>query len=88
MFKKFVYMKTMCNLASDLCQTNKLNIMKKPHDYKVLSNKRCRRCNTKLKKNLVEKIPSADLCYKCFQIEVKKNPTYIKKHCQTINLQS
>ncbi len=39
--------------------------MKKPFDYKELSNKRCCGCGRKLKKNLVAKNPDATRCYKC-----------------------
>jgi len=51
---------------------------KKKNDYKVLSNKRCVRCRTKLKQNLVDAYPDADHCYKCYQRYVKKVPSFQK----------
>jgi hypothetical protein len=41
--------------------------MRKPYSYTVLSDKRCKKCGSFLKANLVEKKPAADLCYKCYR---------------------
>ncbi len=39
---------------------------KKPYTNTELSDKRCRSCGKRLKKNLLAKRPDADLCYRCF----------------------
>jgi formate-dependent nitrite reductase cytochrome c552 subunit len=36
-------------------------------DFQELSNKRCNDCHNRLKQNLVNRRPSATLCYKCFK---------------------
>lgn len=38
-------------------------------DYKVLSNKTCATpgCERKIKQNILDRKPSAKLCYRCFQ---------------------
>lgn len=50
--------------------------MKKNHDFRVKSDKRCKVCNTPLKQNLIDKIPGADLCFRHFMRDVRKNPRY------------
>lgn len=50
----------------------------KKQDYKVLSKKRCKVCNTKLKQNLVNRQPNADLCYKHYQRDIRKNPRFAR----------
>jgi len=34
-------------------------------DFRVMSSKRCKVCNSLLKFNLIRKVPHADTCYKC-----------------------
>lgn len=46
--------------------------MKKQHDYKELSSKKCVDCNKYLKKNLVENNPNATRCYCCDRISKGK----------------
>lgn len=41
---------------------------KKPYKYNVLSNVRCIICNKRLKKNVVERKPTADKCYVCSRV--------------------
>jgi hypothetical protein len=41
--------------------------MKKAFDFRQLSDRKCRECGRQLKRNLIEKKPKADLCYKCFK---------------------
>jgi hypothetical protein len=41
--------------------------MKKPYKNTDTSTKRCQDCRKPLKKNLVEKNPDAELCYRCWR---------------------
>ena len=36
-------------------------------DFRVMSDKRCKVCNSLLKFNLIRKKPLADKCYKCYK---------------------
>lgn len=40
--------------------------MKKPYHYNDLSDRRCKRCGSRLKKNLLAKRPNAELDFKCW----------------------
>jgi hypothetical protein len=40
--------------------------MKKPYANTDLSDRKCKKCGNRLKKNLLVKKPNAELCYKCF----------------------
>ena len=40
--------------------------MRKPYRFDALSDRKCRLCSKRLKKNLVAKKPDADLCWICF----------------------
>lgn len=44
--------------------------------FTVLSNKRCIVCNTRLKQNLVDVKPKADMCYKHYQMIVRGNKNF------------
>ena len=37
--------------------------MKKPYDFREMSDKKCTVCDKSLKKNVVERQPAADRCY-------------------------
>lgn len=52
--------------------------MKKPYDYKEVSDKVCKKkgCSKKLKKNLLAKKPDADLCFGHHMELVRNNPRY------------
>ena len=41
-------------------------IMSKKSHFTVKSNERCKVCGVQLKKNLVDKKPNANMCYKCY----------------------
>jgi len=41
--------------------------MKKPYKFNQMSERKCVVCGKRLKKNLLEKKPDADMCYKCFR---------------------
>ena len=41
-------------------------------DYRELSNKLCVKCSRRLKQNLVDKNPEAELCYRCTKEERRK----------------
>ena len=49
---------------------------KKKKDYTVLSDKRCVVCGCRLKQNLVDQYPDATHCYKHYQRDVKKVPSF------------
>jgi hypothetical protein len=55
--------------------------MKKPYDFKVLSNRTCKieGCNKKIKKNIIDRNPDADLCYRHFMEFERMHPRFIKK---------
>jgi len=42
--------------------------MRKPYRYDELSDRRCKTpgCNRRIKKNVLDRIPAADTCYRCF----------------------
>ena len=40
--------------------------MKKPFKHTELSDRKCKKCGDKLKKNLLVKLPNAELDFKCF----------------------
>jgi len=42
--------------------------MKKPYEYKELSNEKCKVCGKRLKKNLMHKAPHADICHSCKKV--------------------
>jgi len=50
--------------------------MKKPHDYKRASLRKCRVCKKPIKLNLTERQPNADLCFKHYQQIVRRNPRF------------
>lgn len=55
--------------------------MKKPFKFSDKSeNHYCRHCGKKLKKNLLEKNPDADLCYKCYMWEIRGNTMYRERY--------
>lgn len=45
-------------------------------NFLVLSEKRCVVCNARLKENLIKAKPNADMCYKHYQMLIRKNPKY------------
>lgn len=55
--------------------------MKKPYAHNVVSNCRCISCHKPLKRNLIERVPDAQYCFKCYP-KGKKNRTgaHKKKH--------
>lgn len=50
-------------------------------DFRELSNKKCVECNRRLKQNLIDKNPDADICYKCKKEKRKKE---IQTNYQTV----
>jgi len=61
--------------------------MKKPYKFTELSDKTCATCPKKLKKNVVERKPTAEHCYKCSQIirDNKQAESYKKYLANTSN---
>lgn len=49
-------------------------MQRKKVDFSVLSEKRCIVCGKPLKKNVTDRNPDADMCYKHYQIIIRKNP--------------
>jgi len=49
-------------------------------DYKVLSNKRCVKCSERLKQNLVDRHPDAELCFKHWVLEKMPHLKYKRLH--------
>lgn len=42
--------------------------MKKPYKYNELSHIHCVKCGKPLKKNVIERKPTADTCYQCSRV--------------------
>jgi len=49
--------------------------MEKKYRFDELSDKRCIKCGERLKKNLIEKKPTANMCYKCYRFDRNVNMT-------------
>lgn len=45
---------------------------KSKHSYQIMSNTKCRECGNLLKQNVIDRNPSAKLCYICFKISKGK----------------
>ena len=50
--------------------------MRKKNNFLVLSNKKCIVCGTRLKQNLIDVKPEANMCYRHYQMIVRKSATY------------
>lgn len=50
--------------------------MKRNHSHTVKSNRRCAKCGKRLKQNLIDRNPDAELCYNDWQLQVRRNPSY------------
>lgn len=53
--------------------------MKRNHPHTVLSDRCCTKCGKRLKQNLIDRNPDADLCYKHWQKIFRQNPRKINE---------